>query len=144
MILKNHRTTKYRHSYFSNSRNANDELKCLIGRVQDKVKIVKYLPQVPNTINFDSKIEDFDGLLMISSATGIIKIPSRICKRLIDILGSLVGLLLLIPITIFVYVKNRSEGDKDPIFFTQERIGKMAKHLRYTSLEQWFLMQNKF
>ena len=105
----------------------NDELKCLIGRIQDKVKTVKYLPQVPNTINFDSKIEDFDGLLMISSATGIIKIPSRICKRLIDILGSLVGLLLLIPITIFVYVKNRSEGDKDPIFFTQERIGKNGK-----------------
>lgn len=105
----------------------NDELKCLIGRIQDKVKTVKYLPQVPNTINFDSKIEDFDGLLMISSATGIIKFPSRICKRLIDILGSLVGLLLLIPITIFVYVKNRSEGDKDPIFFTQERIGKNGK-----------------
>ena len=105
----------------------NDELKCLIGRVQDKVKTVKYLPQVPNTINFDSKIEDFDGLLMISSATGIIKIPSRICKRLIDILGSLVGLLLLIPITIFVYAKNHSEGDKDPIFFTQERIGKNGK-----------------
>lgn len=105
----------------------NDELKCLIGRIQDKVKTVKYLPQVPNTINFDSKIEDFDGLLMISSATGIIKIPSQICKRLIDILGSLVGLLLLIPITIFVYVKNHSEGDKDPIFFTQERIGKNGK-----------------
>lgn len=105
----------------------NDELKCLIGRIQDKVKTVKYLPQVPNTINFDSKIEDFDGLLMISSATRIIKIPSRICKRLIDILGSLAGLLLLIPITIFVYVKNRSEGDKDPIFFTQERIGKNGK-----------------
>ena len=105
----------------------NDELKCLIGRIQDKVKTVKYPPQVPNTINFDSKIEDFDGLLMISSATGIIKFPSRICKRLIDILGSLVGLLLLIPITIFVYVKNRSEGDKDPIFFTQERIGKNGK-----------------
>lgn len=105
----------------------NDELKCLIGRIQDKVKTVKYLPQVPNTINFDSKIEDFDGLLMISSTTGIIKIPSRIFKRLIDILGSLVGLLLLIPITIFVYVKNRSEGDKDSIFFTQERIGKNGK-----------------
>lgn len=104
-----------------------DDLKNVIGRVQDKVKTVKYLPQVPGTINFDSKIEDFDGLLMISSATGIIKIPSRICKRLIDILGSLVGLLLLIPITIFVYVKNRSEGDKDPIFFTQERIGKNGK-----------------
>ena len=104
-----------------------DDLKNVIGRVQDKVKTVKYLPQVPGTINFDSTIEDFDGLLMISSATGIIKIPSRICKRLIDIIASLFGLLLLIPITIFVYIKNHSEGDKDPIFFTQERIGKNGK-----------------
>ena len=87
-----------------------DDLKNVIGRVQDKVKTVKYLPQVPGTINFDSTIEDFDGLLMISSATGIIKIPSRICKRLIDIIASLFGLLLLIPITILYILKIIVKG----------------------------------
>lgn len=89
-----------------------DDLKNVIGRVQDKVKTVKYLPQVPGTINFDSTIEDFDGLLMISSATGIIKIPSRICKRLIDIIASLFGLLLLIPITILYILKIIVKGIK--------------------------------
>lgn len=88
------------------------------------MKTVKYLPQVPNTINFDSKIEDFDGLLMISSATGIIKIPSRICKRLIDILGSLVGLLLLIPITIFVYVKTVVKEIKIQSSLHRKELGK--------------------
>lgn len=99
----------------------------LILRVQDLVKVVKYLPQVPNTINFDSKIEDFDGLLMISTATGQMKPWSKLVKRLLDIMASFCGLLLLIPITVFVYFKNRSQGDKDPIFFTQERIGKNGK-----------------
>ena len=101
-----------------------ENVKRIINRIQDKVLTVKYLPQVPGSINFDSKIEDFDGLLMISSVTGKIKLVSRFFKRAIDIIASLAGMVLLIPLTIFVYLKNRSEGDKDPIFFTQERIGK--------------------
>ncbi len=103
------------------------DVRRLLLRVQDEVKVVKYLPQVPNTINFDSKIDDFDGLLMISTASGQIKPWSKLCKRILDILGALCGLFLLIPTTIFVYFKNRSEGDTDPIFFSQERIGKDGK-----------------
>ena len=104
-----------------------ENVKKIISKIQDKVLTVKYLPQVPGSINFDSKIEDFDGLLMISSVTGKIKLVSRFFKRAIDIITSLAGMVLLIPLTIFVYLKNRSEGDKDPIFFTQERIGKNGK-----------------
>lgn len=104
-----------------------ENVKKIICMIQDKVLTVKYLPQVPGSINFDSKIEDFDGLLMISSVTGKIKFVSRFFKRAIDIVASLAGMALLIPLTIFVYFKNRSEGEKDPIFFTQERIGKNGK-----------------
>lgn len=103
------------------------DVRRLLLRVQDDVKVVKYLPQVPNTINFDSKIDDFDGLLMISTASGQIRPFSKLCKRILDILAALCGIILLIPTTIFVYFKNRSEGDTDPIFFTQERIGKDGK-----------------
>lgn len=86
-----------------------ENVKKIISRIQDKVLTVKYLPQVPGSINFDSKIEDFDGLLMISSVTGKIKLVSRFFKRAIDIIASLAGMVLLIPLTIFVYFKNRSE-----------------------------------
>lgn len=50
----------------------------------------------------------------------------EICKRLIDILGSLSGLILLSPILIVValLVKFTSKG---PIIFAQERIGKNGK-----------------
>ena len=34
---------------------------------------------------------------------------------------------MLIPLTVFVFFKNRSQGDTDPIFFKQNRIGKNGK-----------------
>ena len=54
----------------------------------------------------------------------------RYSKRAIDILGGLVGTLCLIPLTIFIYIANRLQGDKGPIFYSQDRIGKNGKLFR--------------
>lgn len=51
----------------------------------------------------------------------------KILKRGIDIIGSLFGILALIPLTIFVYIANLIAGDKGPVFYSQERIGKNGK-----------------
>ena len=51
----------------------------------------------------------------------------QIFKRFIDILFGIAGCLLLIPLTIYVKVVNVKNGDKGPIFFTQDRIGKDGK-----------------
>lgn len=48
-------------------------------------------------------------------------------KRIIDIVGSIVGIILLIPITIVVGFVNLISKENGPIFFTQERIGKDGK-----------------
>lgn len=48
-------------------------------------------------------------------------------KRVIDIIGALVGCILLIPITGFVFIGNRICKDKGPLFYSQERIGKNGK-----------------
>lgn len=45
-------------------------------------------------------------------------------KRLIDILGSLLGLILLLPIFLIVAILIKIEDPKGPIFFKQARIGK--------------------
>ena len=74
--------------------------------------------------------EDFDGILMISNSRGVNQIGSYILKRLMDICAGLCGILILIPLTVFVFVKNRKEGDKGPIFFTQNRIGKDGKEFK--------------
>ena len=51
----------------------------------------------------------------------------KVLKRTIDIIGSLVGILLLIPITICIYIANLLAGDGGPIFYKQKRIGKDGK-----------------
>lgn len=103
------------------------DMKLIYCRIADKVKTIKFLPRVEGLITFDTKVEDYDGLLVTSTSRGTMRTLPKLAKRIMDILGSLVGILALIPLSIYVYYKNRKEGDKDPIFFTQQRIGKDGK-----------------
>lgn len=54
----------------------------------------------------------------------------RFMKRTIDIIASLFGVLLLIPLTIGIAIANRVAKDKGPIFYTQKRIGKNGKEFK--------------
>lgn len=50
----------------------------------------------------------------------------NLLKRIIDIIGSLIGLILLSPILIIVGILIKFES-KGPIVFTQKRVGKDGK-----------------
>ena len=50
----------------------------------------------------------------------------NLSKRIIDIIGSLIGLILLSPILIIVGILIKFES-KGPIVFTQKRVGKDGK-----------------
>lgn len=54
------------------------------------------------------------------------RIIRNVLKRLIDILGALVAIVVFIPISIIIAVKIKKE-DGGPIFYTQERVGKDGK-----------------
>ena len=55
----------------------------------------------------------------------------RFVKRLIDILGGLVGIVLLIPVTLCVYLARKIlKEDDGPLFYEQLRIGKNGKKFR--------------
>lgn len=54
----------------------------------------------------------------------------KILKRMIDIVGSLFGILALVPLTIGIYIANLIVGDKGPVFYTHERIGKNGKKFK--------------
>lgn len=55
----------------------------------------------------------------------------RFIKRIIDIIGGLVGIVLLIPITIVLYlISIFSKENKGPIFYEQLRVGKNGKEFR--------------
>ena len=51
-------------------------------------------------------------------------------KRIIDIIGSLVGIAILIPLTIVVWIVNKLNKEDGPLFYSQERIGKDGKHFK--------------
>ena len=51
-------------------------------------------------------------------------------KRCIDILGAIVGIILLIPITVAVFIANIISGDFGPLFYSHKRIGKNGKHFK--------------
>lgn len=51
----------------------------------------------------------------------------KVAKRGLDIIGGLVGVIFLLPLTLAIYIANRVVGDKGPIFYTQQRIGKNGK-----------------
>ncbi len=52
-------------------------------------------------------------------------------KRVFDILVSIVGLLLLMPVALFIKIAYMLTGDFNRIFFVQERIGKNGKLFKF-------------
>ena len=69
--------------------------------------------------------EDYTALFKIKRAIYLI------WKRIGDILVSLIGLILLIPITIIIKIAYMCTGDFHSIIFTQDRIGKDGKHFKF-------------
>ncbi len=59
------------------------------------------------------------------------KIIYKIIKRMIDIIGALIGTVLLIPVTIIIYFARKfSKEEKGPLFYEQLRYGKNGKIFR--------------
>lgn len=105
-------------------------LKQLTLELAKEVDNVKYLPLTEGIVNFASRIEDFDGILMISTTQGHMNSLSRFVKRSIDLAAGAAGCLILAPLSVFVYFYNRKCGDKGPIIFTQNRIGKNGREFK--------------
>lgn len=55
------------------------------------------------------------------------KVKYHFIKRLIDIIGSFFGLILLSPLFLVVGYKIKKEDPSGPVFFTQDRVGKNGK-----------------
>jgi len=51
----------------------------------------------------------------------------RFFKRIIDIIGALVGCIILLPLTLCIWIANIFAKDNGPVFYIQKRIGKNGK-----------------
>lgn len=94
--------------------------------VSPNIKNINY-----NTL-LDSEITS-TGILEPDIHTRENKFPEKLnlfVKRGMDIVGALVGIALLIPITIIIAIANIISGDKGPLFYSHTRIGKNGKHFK--------------
>ena len=55
---------------------------------------------------------------------------NEIIKRSIDIIVSIIGIMLLVPITLIVKIINILNGERGTIFYLQTRIGKNEKKFK--------------
>lgn len=53
--------------------------------------------------------------------------PYKVVKRIMDVIGAIVGMILLIPITLGIYIAKIILKDKGSIIYTHNRIGKDGK-----------------
>lgn len=116
-----------------------EQMSRIYNDVSFNVNVVKTMPKVNGIVTYQSQVEDFDGIILISSATGLMSqdLLGLIIKRILDIIGGIVGAILLIPISIYIKIQFLKYGDKDSIFFTQERIGlhgERFKIVKYRSM----------
>ena len=85
-------------------------------------------------------INRMGGYTVLTSSIRIITARQAGMKRLIDICGGIVGMILTCIITIFlapaIYIASPG-----PIFFSQMRVGKMVKDSRFTNSEACIWMQ---
>ena len=75
----------------------------------------------------DSNMENVSLIPIKLERNRIIVKIEKILKRALDILGGIFGSICLIPITVGIWIANKIIGDKGPVFYTQERIGKNGK-----------------
>lgn len=54
----------------------------------------------------------------------------KIIKRIVDIIGALVGCLILLPLTLCIWIANLIAKDNGSIFYVQKRIGRNGKSFK--------------
>ena len=99
--------------------------------VLDVIRVIKalgvkvsVLPRLLEVLGSSSTYEDVDGLTLLGVRQyGVLTTSSELLKRLMDITGALVGVVLLSPLLalLALAVKLDSRG---PLFFSQRRIGR--------------------
>jgi len=102
------------------------ETEALINRLGEKEVDISIIPSTLDIIAGSVKTENVLSPLLASINTALIPQWQQNIKRLLDIIISATGLLLLSPLMLWVAIRVRMSSP-GPIFFTQERIGYKSK-----------------
>ena len=98
-------------------------------RLSDSTAAVRLVPDLARAFTLNASVEDFDGtpVILVTESPG--QGWNALLKRLLDIVFSLAGLLLLSPllVALWIAVKLDSPG---PALYIQERVGLSGKRFK--------------
>ena len=103
----------------------NKQMLEIINKLDGKVRNIKFIPQLNGVYTFNSKIEDYDGLMLVSTYNGMNRQINRFLKRGFDICAGIAGCLVLGILYIIYAPKIKKDGGKAIFYHT--RIGKDLK-----------------
>lgn len=99
--------------------------------VEDLKSAVKFNDAHKATIGYDIIENTQVKALRVNKKENVVfKYINLVVKRIIDIIGAIVGIILLVPITVGIYIANLISGDKGKLFYSHKRIGKDGKYFK--------------
>jgi exopolysaccharide biosynthesis polyprenyl glycosylphosphotransferase len=84
------------------------------------------------------RVSDYYSIVMVQHENQRALTLYSLLKRVIDIIGSLVGLILLSPLLVIIAILIKWEDPKGSVFFYQTRIGKNEKPFRMFKLRSMY------
>lgn len=101
-------------------------LENILTRLSYRPVVIKVLPDIYDIISGSVKTSNVYDAVLIHIYPDLMPEWQRVCKRIIDIVASVVAMILLIPIYIYaaILVKLSSPG---PIIYKQQRVGRFGR-----------------
>ena len=98
----------------------------ILNRLSEKDVEIKMVPDKLDIISGSVKTSNVLGVMLIDIQTGLMPEWQQNLKRLLDVVISLFGLILLSPLLVFIVLRTYISS-KGPIIYTQQRIGYKGK-----------------
>ncbi len=108
------------------------DLLALLRSLRDRSVQVDLVPRLFELMGTRHTMHEVEGIPLIGLAPARITLVGRMIKRLIDIAGALVGLVVLSPLLAYISVRIRMDSE-GPILFRQTRLGANMKE--FTALK---------
>lgn len=103
----------------------NNQMFEIINRLDGKVRNIKFTPELNGVYTFNSRIEDYDGIMLVSTYNGMNRNINKFVKRIFDICVGSIGCLILGILYLLYAPKIKKDGGKAIFYHT--RIGKDLK-----------------
>lgn len=100
------------------------------------------IAQMEQLHDFDTSLQYLGEVPVITFANRFYNVKDLIFKRLFDIIGALIGLMITAVVTIFVAPAIKLES-KGPIFFSQTRVGRNGRYFKIYKFRSMYLDAEK-